>query len=140
VNHAFSRGDVQMIGGLVSRGWQPTPEQQANIERGLAEIIEGGAGRTRLKAISLLAKLQFQAAKISLDAEAVELARERLAIDRERLSLDRQRVALEADRLKISQAQEARAATQFEAKQAEAAEHEMIINSILDRMHPPQAG
>jgi hypothetical protein len=66
VNHAFSRGDVQMIGDLVSRGWQPTPEEQASIERGLAEIIEGGTGRTRLKEISLLAKLQFQAAKFKV--------------------------------------------------------------------------
>ena len=66
VNYAFSRGDVQMIEDLVSRGWQPTPEQQANIERGLAEIIEGGTGRTRLKAISLLAKLKFHAAKFNV--------------------------------------------------------------------------
>jgi len=66
VNYAFSRGDVQMIEDLVSRGWQPTPEQQANIERGLAELIEGGTGRTRLKAISLLAKLKFQAAKFKV--------------------------------------------------------------------------
>lgn len=129
----LSRSDVGTIGGLLSQGdWQPSEQVRQTITDQLAHLIENSNGRTKMRAIALLARLQQATEKLAIDRAAVEIQQSRLSLDRERLGLDRQRVELEAARLELSRAADARA----EYAHRRDVQRNIEIDRILNRMFP----
>ena len=128
----LSRSDVATIGGLLSQGdWQPSEQVRQTIADQLAGLIENSNGRTKMRAVALLARLQQTAEKLAIDRAAVEIQQSRLSLDRERLELDRQRVELEASRLELASAADARAEYAHRRDVARDAELDKILNRIF---------